>query len=221
MNPKQLLLKSLKEKGFSNKIIKAFEKVKRENFVPENLKDRAYEDIPLPIGYNATISQPYTIAVMLSLLELKSGKIKNSSTHSPKSQMKGQKVLEVGSGCGYVLALLSKIVGKNGKVLGIEIIPELVEKSKENLKNYKNIKIYNRNGKFGLQEEKPFDRILISAASDEIPKLLISQLKEKGLVVAPIKKRYGQSLVVYQKNNEKLKIKKEIPGFVFVPFVEN
>ncbi|MBI2042946.1 protein-L-isoaspartate O-methyltransferase [Candidatus Pacearchaeota archaeon] len=202
---KQILLQSLKEKGFSKEILKAFSKIKRENFIPKELKDRAYEDIPLPIGKGQTISQPYTIAMMLSLLDIK----------------KGQKILEIGSGCGYVLALLSNIVGKNGKVFGIEIIKELAEKSKENLRNYKNIKVYNKNGRFGLKENAPFDRIIISAAAyDEIPKPLISQLKEKGILVAPLGNRYGQDLIAYQKINGKLKLKEKIPGFIFVPLVE-
>ena len=204
MSQKQILLESLKEKGFSNKIIGAFEKVKREDFVPENLKERAYEDAPLPIGKGQTISQPYTIATMLSLLELK----------------EGQKVLEVGSGCGYVLALLSSIVGKDGKVFGIEIIKELAEKSKENLKDCKNVKIHLGNGKNGLSKEAPFNRILISAAYKKIPEKLIGQLKDKGIIVAPIGNVYGQSLVAYQKTNGKLRLKKEIPGFIFVPLVE-
>ena len=204
MNQKQVLLKSLKEKGFSNEILKAFEKVKREDFIPANLKNRAYEDAALPLGFGQTISQPYTIATTLSLLELKPG----------------LRVLEVGSGCGYVQALLSNIVGKKGKIFGIEIIKELAEKSKENLKSCKNIKVYNKNGKFGLKEKSPFKRILISAGYKEIPKPLISQLKEKGIIVAPIGNSYGQDLIAYQKINQKLKLKEKIPGFIFVPLVD-
>ena len=204
MNQKQILLKSLKEKGFSKEILNAFSKVKREDFVPENLKSRSYEDIPLPLGFQQTISQPYTIATMLSLLELK----------------RDLKILEVGSGCGYVLALLSNIVGKNGKVFGIEIIKELAEKSKENLKGYKNVKIKIGNGRLGLPEESPFNRILISAGYKEIPKPLISQLKEKGIIVAPIGNAYGQDLIAYQKINQKLKLKEKIPGFIFVPLID-
>ena len=204
MNQKQILLKSLKEKGFSKEILNAFSKVKREDFVPENLKSRSYEDIPLPLGFQQTISQPYTIATMLSLLELK----------------RDLKILEVGSGCGYVLALLSNIVGKNGKVFGIEIIKELAEKSKENLKSYKNVEIKIGNGRLGLPEESPFNRILISAGYKEIPKPLISQLKEKGIIVAPIGNAYGQDLIAYQKINQKLKLKEKIPGFIFVPLID-
>jgi len=200
---KQQLLQSLKQKGFSRQILNAFSKVKRENFIPEKIKSHAYEDTALPIGKGQTISQPYTIGMMLSLLGLK----------------KDQKILEIGSGCGYVLALISKIVGRQGKVFGIEIVRELAEKSKETLKEYNNIKIYNRDGSKGLEEKAPFDRIIISAACKEIPKKLTSQLKNNGIIVAPVGSRYEQSLIAFKKIKDKLVIKKEIPGFVFVPFI--
>src|SRR3989344_3364583 len=103
MNKAQLL-KSLKAQGFPEKILDAFGEIHREDFVPENLKEYAYYDEALPLESSATISQPYTIAFMLNLLELK----------------KGQKILEIGSGCGYVLALLNEIT--KGKIYGIEII---------------------------------------------------------------------------------------------------
>lgn len=202
MNKTQLL-EHLKNQGFSKKILNAFAKVKRENFVPKDLEERAYEDRPLPIGGGQTISQPYTIATMLKLLNLKSG----------------QKILELGSGCGYVLALISEIVGDKGKVYGVEIVKELAEKSKQNIKKYKNIKIYNRDGRKGLKATAPFDRILISAACEKIPKQILNQLKDKGLIVAPVGSRFSQSLVAIQRQKDNFKIKKELHGFIFVPFV--
>ena len=198
------LIESLKERKFSKQIVGAFSKVKRENFVPEDVKYLAYEDEALPIGKGQTISQPYTIALMLSLLELK----------------KGQKVLEVGSGCGYVLALLSEIMGKKGKIFGVEIIHELAEKSRKNLKGYENVTVHIGDGKIGIREEAPFDRIIISAGYKKIPKLLTGQLKEKGIIVAPLGTKYGQSLISYKKINGELKLKKEVPGFIFVPLVD-
>jgi len=203
MNQKDILIESLRVRGFSKEIVKAFSDVKREDFVPAELKNQAYEDTALPIGNGQTISQPYTIAVMLSLLDLK----------------KGQGVLEIGSGCGYALALISGIVGTEGEVFGIELVKELSEKSRNNLKGYKNIKIYNRNGFHGLQEKTPFERIIISAGCEEIPKALIDQLGDNGVIVAPIGKRGGQSLISFKKNKGNLKKVKEIPGFVFVPFI--
>ncbi|GAJ18173.1 unnamed protein product, partial [marine sediment metagenome] len=169
----------------------------------KNLESRAYEDMALPIGKGQTISQPYTIATMLSLLDLK----------------KGQKVLEIGSGCGYVLALISKITGNKGKVFGVEIVKELAEKSKTNIKAYKNVKVYNRDGRQGLKEKSPFDRIIISAACGEIPKKILNQLKDKGIVVAPVGPQHWQSLVAIQREKDDFKIKEKLPGFVFVPFV--
>jgi len=204
---KQELLKRLKAFGFSKQILDAFSKVKREDFVPEGLENQAYEDTPIPIGQGQTISQPYTVAVMLSEIELK----------------KGQNVLEVGSGSGYVLALISKIVGKNGKVSGIEIISELVARSKEALssEDYKNVEVYNRNGSGGLPEKAPFDRILISAACREIPKKLLNQLKDGGILLTPRGPRFGQTLVVVQRKKDKFETIREIPGFIFVPFIED
>jgi protein-L-isoaspartate(D-aspartate) O-methyltransferase len=197
------LLKSMKQEGFSRKILYAFSKVKREEFLPRNLKKRAYEDTALPTWDRQTISQPYTIAKMLSLLFLKPG----------------QRVLEIGSGCGYVLALISEIVGDGGKVYGVEIIKHLANKSRISLGNYNNIKVYFRNGRRGLKEHSPFDRIIISSALEEIPQKLAEQLKEGGIIVAPVGSRYGQTLTSFQKVHRKLEIREEIPGFIFVPFV--
>ena len=202
---KEELLNSLREKGFSKKILDAFSKVKRENFIPRNISAMAYEDTPLPIGRGQTISQPYTIAMMLSLIDLR----------------KGQKVLEIGSGCGYVLALISEIIGKNGKVYGIEVIRELAEKSRKNLMDYENIKVYNKNGADGLEEKAPFDRIIISAALRDIPEKIMGHLKNNGIIVAPKGSRFEQELIAIQrKSKSEFEIKKKIPGFIFVPFVE-
>ncbi len=197
------LLDRLDQRGFSRKIIKAFEKVKRENFVPENIKKYSYEDTALPIGNGQTISQPYTIAVMLSLLDLK----------------KDHKFLELGSGCGYVLALISEIIGKKRQVFGVEIIKELAELSKKNLKDYKNIEVYNLDGSKGLEEKSPFDRILISAALSVVPKPILNQLKEEGILVAPIGDRQSQVIVAIQRKGDEFRIIKEMPGFIFVPFI--
>jgi len=202
MNKSQLI-SHLKSKGFPKTILNAFSKVKREEFVSKDLEKRAYEDRPLPIGCGATISQPYTIATMLNMLDLKSG----------------QKVLELGSGCGYVLALISEIVGEKGEVYGIEIVSELAEKSKENVRNYNNIKVYNKDGKKGLREAAPFDRILISAASERPPKKVLSQLKDKGVLVGPFGNKESQALVALQRNKDDFKIKEQLQGFAFVPFV--
>lgn len=195
MNKKELI-ESLRAQGFSEKIMKAFEKVPREKFIPENLKEYAYEDEALPLEEGATISQPYTIAFMLNLLELK----------------KKEKILEIGSGSGYVLALLAEIT--EGKIYGIEISKNLSEKSKKILKelNFNNVEVFNKSGFEGLKEKSPFDRVLISAAAEKIPEHLFFQLKENGILVTPV----GNSIFQIKKTDGKIRIK-EFPGFVFVP----
>ena len=201
---KEQLLQSLQARGFPKKILEAFSKVPREEFIPEEIIDKAYEDTALPIGKGQTISQPYTIAIMLSELD-------------PKT---GQKILEVGSGCGYVLALLSEIVGKGGKVFGLEIVKELAEKSKENLHEYKNVRVLHKSGFEGFPDKAPFDRILISAAIREIPEPLISQLKVGGILVAPKGSRFEQDIIaIKRKSKAEFELLKRIPGFVFVPFI--
>lgn len=202
---KEDLIKSLEEKKFSKEIVDAFSKVNREDFLPYSLKKKAYDDTALPIGNGQTISQPYTIALMLSELDLK----------------KGQKILEIGSGSGYVLALIAEIIGETGKIFGLEVIPALVKKSKENLENYRNVKIYKKNGSNGFPDEARFDRILVSAALREVPERLMEQLKHKGILVAPQGSRFEQEIIVIQRKTEaEFDMKKRLPGFVFVPFVE-
>lgn len=198
------LLQNLKKQGFAEKIIGAFAKAKRENFIKPDLEKFAYENIALPIGEGATISQPSTIAFMLSLLRLH----------------ENQRVMEIGSGCGYTLALISEIVGKTGKVFGLEISHKLSEKSRENLKGYRNISVFNKNGKYGLAAEAPFDRILISASLEKIPDILFNQLKEEGIIVAPIGSPQMQILTSIKKHENNLLVSEKIPGFIFVPFVD-
>jgi len=201
---KRELLQNLKKQGFVEKIIEAFSKTKRESFIKHDLQNFAYEDIALPIGEGETISQPSTIAFMLSLLRFH----------------ENQKVMEVGSGCGYVLALISEIVGRNGKVFGLEVSKKLAEKSRENLKGYRNVSVFNKNGKYGLAREAPFDRILISAALEKIPDILLNQLKEEGIIVAPIGPIQMQILTSIRKHENHLFVLKRLPGFIFVPFID-
>ena len=198
MMEKSNLINYLKEEGFSKKIVEAFEKVDREKFVREDLQEYAYVDTALPLGHGQTISQPFTIAFMLSLLEVKSG----------------QKILEVGSGSGYVLALLSEM-NSTGEIFGLERISELANFSRNKLEEKKNIKVLHVNGFEGLESESPFDRILVSAAAEEIPKKLFEQLKVGGILVIPIK----NSIVQIKKSKEGVKAK-EHEGFCFVPLIK-
>jgi protein-L-isoaspartate(D-aspartate) O-methyltransferase len=201
---KEQLISLLKEESFDEKIINAFNKVKRENFIKGHLKTLAYENIALPISESETISQPSTIALALSMLKLR----------------EKQKILEIGSGCGYVLALIAEIIGKEGEICGVEIVKDLAENSKENLKDYPNINILNINGNKGLLEKAPFDRILISAALKEIPREILEQLNERGRIVAPIGPGFMQTLTAIKREGNKFNIIKEIPGFIFVHFVK-
>ncbi|MBI2044408.1 protein-L-isoaspartate O-methyltransferase [Candidatus Pacearchaeota archaeon] len=200
------LLQSLKKRGFSKEILDAFSKVKREDFIPKESRIFAYEDTSLPIGEGQSISQPYTIATMLSMLKLETG----------------MKVLEIGSGSGYVLALMSKVVGSKGKAFGLEIRKQLVQQSKTSLKDYKNVEVFYAHGKAGLKQKAPFDRIIISAAASEIPKKIVPQLKEKGIIAAPLGRPYefSQSLVSYEKVKGKLILKEKHDGFLFVPLID-
>jgi len=198
MNKKELI-SHLRKQGFSEAILKGFKKVKREDFIPKEYKKYAYCDGAVPIGCGATISQPYTIAFMLDLLEL---------------NKKLTKVLEIGSGSGYVLALLSKIV--DGKIYGVEIIKELAEKSKGVLRKNKKIKVINKSGFNGLPEYASFDRILISASApnEEAVLKLKEQLKENGIIVASV----GNKIIKIKKVNDNIE---KFYGFAFVHLIED
>jgi len=181
----------------NQELIKAFKKIKREDFVLN--KKEAYLDIALPILEKQTISQPSTIMIMLEALELK----------------KGDKVLEIGAGSGYNASLIAELV-KPETVYTTEIIPELVEFAKNNLKKAKinNVKVFNTDGSKGLLKYSPFNKIIVTAACPEIPKPLISQLKNNGILIAPVGS-YSQEMIKITKKNNKL-IKENLGNFVFV-----
>lgn len=185
-------------------IIDAFQKIDRYDFVIDYLKTDAYLNAPLAIGFGQTISQPLTVAFMLELLQ-------------PE---KGNKVLDIGSGSGWTTALISYLVGETGKVYGIEIIPELCEFGKRNVSRYNFVKkgiaeIICGDGSEGLKEVAPFDRILSSAATEEIPQSWKEQLKIGGRMVLPM----NQSLFLVIKKGENDFEIKEYPGFIFVPLI--
>ncbi len=179
----------------------AFSKIDRADFVDEDYKCEAYEDYPLPIGFNQTISQPTTVAFMLELL----------------SPVAGNKVLDVGSGSGWSSALLGEIVTKTGKVVGVEIIPELVKKSLSNLSKYDlpQVQIIETSSKLGFEAESPYDRILVSAASLKIPGELLKQLGNNGVMAIPIK----DSIFMIKKTAKGEILREEFPGFRFVPLI--
>ncbi len=186
----------------SQNIKEAFEKIDRKYFIPKEFKDHIYDDRPLPIGKDQTISQPSTVAFMLERLE-------------PKE---GEKILDIGSGSGWTTALLCQIAGKNGSVTGLERVDELVKKGRENIARFnfgKNCDIQKAGKTLGIEDEK-FDKILVSASAKEIPKELFSQLKIGGILVIPI-----QNSIFRFKKISAMKVEaKEYPGFVFVPLIK-
>lgn len=200
--PDRNLAKYLSQLGVvkTDGVYEAFSHVRREDFLPKNVKDYAYLDSALSIGYGQTNSQPYTVAFMLELLEVE----------------RGQKVLDVGSGSGWTTALLANLTGKKGNVIGVEVVPELVSLGSENLSKYNFpwAHIEEAGDIFGWPEKAPYDRILVSASAKEIPKALINQLANNGIMVIPVRESIWRII----KTNGKIE-KEEYPGFLFVPLV--
>lgn len=198
-----LMIKELENQGIKDKkVLEAMEKIERHEFVPREVEAEAYINTPLPIGYEQTISQPYTVAYMLELLELE----------------KGNKVLEIGTGSGYNASLIGEIVGSKGKVYSVEIIPELAKFSKENIRKtgLKNVEIIIGDGGRGYEKGKPYDRIIITAATKEIQPALLKQLREGGILIAPLGERDMQTMTKIKKTKNGI-VKKEFGGFLFVP----
>lgn len=182
----------------------AMKSVPRHKFVPEVLKDLAYSDSPLQIGYGQTISQPYIVAFMTEVIR-------------PKKDFL---VLEIGTGSGYQAAILAEIVDS---VYTIEIIKELWYSSKKRLGelNYDNISVKNSDGYYGWKEKGPFDAIVVTAAAEFVPPPLLEQLKEGGRMIIPIGTPFTtQQLLLIEKKNGKIKTKNLM--FVrFVPFTRS
>ncbi len=196
---------------FNEKVERAMLRVPRELFVPEHLRDRAYDDTPLPIGHGQTISAPSIVAYMLSLLD----------------PDKGHRVLEVGAGSGYQAALLAEIVapsdeprGEWGHVWTVEIIPELAETARRNLERAgyaDRVTVVLGDGSQGLPEHAPYDRIILAAAAPSVPEALKTQLKPGGRLVAPVGDLYGQYLAVVDRLPDgSFRERVDIP-VVFVP----
>jgi protein-L-isoaspartate(D-aspartate) O-methyltransferase len=199
---KRMVEEQLISRGIQNpRLLAAFSKIERHQFTPESLWSSAYADYPLPIGEGQTISQPYIVALMTEYLDL-NGK---------------ERVLEIGTGSGYQAAILSELVKD---VYTIERLKSLAEKTKAlfDKLGYRNIKIRVGDGSEGWQEEAPFDRIMITAATPNIPYPLISQLKEGGKLILPLEETLGQILTLAVKENDVIKTT-PICGCVFVPLL--
>lgn len=199
---KAMVEEQLIPRGISDaRVLDAFRKVPRDKFVPEDYKDSAYNDYPLPIGNGQTISQPYIVALMTECL-------------NPKED---DKILEIGTGSGYQMAILAEIAKE---VYSVERFEELADRSGKVLDflGYKNYKIKVGDGTLGWEEHSPYDGILVTAAAPRIPGSLTQQLKDGGRLVIPIGGPFGQALTIVEKKGASIKTK-EVCGCVFVPLV--
>lgn len=193
----QIVLRGINDK----KILSVMKKIPREKFVPKEYRSNAYGDYPLPIGENQTISQPYMVAVMTSLLSLTGI----------------ESVLELGTGSGYQTAILASLARK---VFTVERIPELSFRAQETLKElgFNNIEYKIGDGTLGWEEYAPFDRILVTAASSIVPPPLFDQIKERGLIVIPLGTRFMQILSIVSKHNNEMHIEKK-DSCIFVSLI--
>jgi len=183
------------------RVLEAMALVPRHEFVPAEDKSNAYDNRPLPIGHGQTISQPYIVAVMTDMLNLKAD----------------SKVLELGTGSGYQAAILGELVSK---VYTIEIVEPLGLQAKKRLQRlgYDNVMTKVGDGYYGWQEHAPFDAIIVTAAASHIPPPLIKQLKPGGRMVIPVGSRFMmQQLLVVDKHEDNKIVSKQVLPVVFVP----
>ncbi|MHA1298699.1 MAG: protein-L-isoaspartate(D-aspartate) O-methyltransferase [Candidatus Helarchaeota archaeon] len=197
--------------AISENVIKAYRNVPREKFLPKNQIKNAYNDTPLSIGHNQTISAPHISFIYAEKLDMK----------------EGLKVLEIGGGSGYNAAFFAELVAPKGSknpghVYTIERIPELADFARENLEKNgyaDRVTVILGDGTCGYKEEAPYDRIIVTAAGPEIPKPLIDQLKVGGLLIMPVGKKHSfQELILLEKTESEI-IRKNLGGVAFVPLI--
>jgi protein-L-isoaspartate(D-aspartate) O-methyltransferase len=187
----------------SRDVLEAMRQVPRHEFVPTNMQRMAYEDRPLPIGFDQTISQPYIVAFMTEQI-------------NPKP---GMKVLEIGTGSGYQAAVLAQL---GCEVYTIELLPQLASRAEQTLKRlqYDNVQVMAGNGYLGWPENAPFDAIVVTAAPEEIPPALIEQLKDGGVMVLPVGPVNSlQYLKLVRKRGDRITTTNLLP-VRFVPMVD-
>jgi protein-L-isoaspartate(D-aspartate) O-methyltransferase len=180
------LIKNISSEIKDKRVLAAMSRIPRELFVPEEYRHQAYEDKPLPIGYQQTISQPYIIALMTEALEIKGS----------------ERVLEIGTGSGYQTAILAELARE---IISTERVPALVESARAVLDNlgYKNIRLYPAEENLGRIQDAPYDAIMVTAGAPQIPDDLVSQLATGGHMIIPVGTRYLQELCKITKYPEK------------------
>ncbi|MDD5338758.1 MAG: protein-L-isoaspartate(D-aspartate) O-methyltransferase [Dehalococcoidales bacterium] len=195
------LIKHLAAEIRDKRVLAAMARIPREQFIPEKGRHLAYEDGPLPIGWEQTISQPLIIAIMSEALELTGN----------------EKVLEVGTGSGYQTAILAELAEK---IISVERVPSLADLARQTLENlgYKNIEIHLAEETLGWQCDAPYDDIMVTAAAPEIPDDLLSQLRVGGHMVIPVGPRYSQELYKVTRQTSKNKIE-NLGGCRFVSLI--
>lgn len=199
----QMVRSQLAERGILDlRVLDAMRTVPRHEFVLEEFRDRAYEDYPLPIGGGQTISQPYIVAAMLEHLALRAN----------------DRVLEVGTGSGYVTALLSVLCAE---VFSVERYASLAQSARATLLRlgYNNVAIHVGDGTLGWREFAPFDAILVSAATPEVPPALFEQLRDGGRMILPVGPAWSQELQLVRKVSGRAEVT-VLEGCRFVPLVE-
>lgn len=188
----------------TQRIIEAFQQVDRRLFVSPENQGSVYADIPLPIGFGATISQPYTVAIMLEQLQ-------------PNL---GDRCLDIGAGSGWTAALLGSMVGDEGRVTAVERIPQLAHRAAKLIAslNTTNVSVVVGDGAAGWPTNAPYDIIHVAAATERVPATLIDQLTTGGRLIIPIGV-YVQELVLITKISDNRTVEHRIPGFQFVPLI--
>jgi protein-L-isoaspartate(D-aspartate) O-methyltransferase len=198
----RMVEQQLKFRGIKDeRVLAAMAKVPREEFVPVVARPSAYEDGPLPIGYDQTISQPYIVAFMTEQLRAQPG----------------DRILEIGSGSGYQAAILAELVAE---VYTIDIVEPLAKTAEATLQRlgYKNVHVKVGDGYKGWPEEAPFDAVIVTCAPEKVPQPLADQLKDGGRIVIPVGERFAQQLFLLEKKNGQLKESVTLP-VRFVPML--
>ena len=198
----EMVSKQLAARGITDsRVLQAMSEIPRHLFVPDKLQSSAYKDKPLPIGHNQTISQPYMVAYMTQALNLPAeGEVE---------------LLEIGAGSGYQAAILSRLASH---VISIERIAPLAEQARQTLKrlNINNVDIIVADGGYGWAKRAPYDGILVAAAAPHVPPPLMTQLKDRANLIAPVGPKGHQDLLCFQRQGERI-VKRSLVPVAFVP----